>query len=152
MNREEAICQELLKKFNWTEDQVKLQRKRRIFAEVSRDEFNDCFSYLVNKLDFKILCALTGLDEGDSLALMYHLAREDGIVLSVKVRLPKDDPSIASVTAIFPAAMIYEKEAMDLLGLKITGVPDGPRYPLPDDWPADQFPLRKDWKPGVAKN
>jgi len=36
---------------------------------------------------------------------------------------------------------------MDLFGAKVEGLPEGPRYPLPDDWPKNQFPLRKDWKP-----
>jgi Ni,Fe-hydrogenase III component G len=33
----------------------------------------------------------------------------------------------------------------------VEGLPAGNRYPLTDDWPADQFPLRKDWKPDSAK-
>ena len=46
----------------------------------------------------------------------------------------------------FPAAEIYERELIDLLGAKVAGLPEGKRYPLPDDWPAGEYPLRKDWK------
>ena len=46
----------------------------------------------------------------------------------------------------FPAAHIYERELVDLLGAKVEGLPPGNRYPLPDDWPEVQYPLRKDWK------
>jgi len=31
------------------------------------------------------------------------------------------------------------------LGVRIQGVADGNRYPLPDGWPEGQYPLRKDW-------
>jgi membrane-bound hydrogenase subunit beta len=30
-------------------------------------------------------------------------------------------------------------------------LPEGFRYPLPDDWPANQYPLRKDWSPEDLK-
>jgi len=33
-----------------------------------------------------------------------------------------------------------------MLGVQIEGLPPGKRYPLPDNWPAGQYPLRKDWK------
>ena len=29
---------------------------------------------------------------------------------------------------------------------KLRGLPAGRRYPLPEDFPTDQYPLRKDWK------
>jgi Ni,Fe-hydrogenase III component G len=38
---------------------------------------------------------------------------------------------------------------MDLLGIKVEGLPEGRRYPLPDNWPQGQYPLRKDWDPSV---
>ena len=47
-----------------------------------------------------------------------------------------------------------ERELMDLLGAKVEGLPAGKRYPLSDDWPTDEYPLRKDWKKkeGVKTN
>ena len=35
---------------------------------------------------------------------------------------------------------------MDLLGIKVNGLAEGQRYPLPEDWPKGDYPLRKDWK------
>jgi Ni,Fe-hydrogenase III component G len=35
---------------------------------------------------------------------------------------------------------------MDLLGAQVEGLPAGRRYPLPEDWPQGEYPLRKDWK------
>jgi Ni,Fe-hydrogenase III component G len=40
---------------------------------------------------------------------------------------------------------------MDLLGVRIEGLPAGKRYPLTDDWPANEFPLRKNWKSSGEK-
>jgi membrane-bound hydrogenase subunit beta len=68
----------------------------------------------------------------------------------MKTAVPKANPVIKTVTDVFPAATLYERELMDLLGAKVDGLPAGRRYPLPEDWPVDQFPLRKDWKPDTA--
>jgi Ni,Fe-hydrogenase III component G len=66
--------------------------------------------------------------------------------MNVEINAPRSNPVIQSVTKIFPSADLYERELVDLLGLKIEGLAEGFRYPLTDDWPKDQYPLRKDWK------
>ena len=40
---------------------------------------------------------------------------------------------------------------MDLLGFQVQGLTEGSRYPLPDVWPAGQYPLRKDWSAEANK-
>jgi len=146
MSQEEIIRKELIEKFGWTEDKVRIQRLRRMSADVAVDQFFKVLEFCIKDLQFVILCALTGLDEGENLGFIYHIAQENGIVLNLKISVPKEKPVIKTVTSYFPAAMIYEREAMDLLGVKVEGLPEGFRYPLPDDWPINQFPLRKDWK------
>jgi Ni,Fe-hydrogenase III component G len=71
-------------------------------------------------------------------------------VLGLKLRVPREAPVIDTVTDRFPGAANYERELDDLLGFEVVGLPPGKRYPLPDDWPKDQKPLRKDWKPTTA--
>ena len=34
-----------------------------------------------------------------------------------------------------------------MFGVKVEGLPAGRHYPLPEDWPQGEYPLRKDWKP-----
>ena len=41
----------------------------------------------------------------------------------------------------------FQDLLVDLLGARIDGLPEGNRYPLSDDWPKDEHPLLKDWKP-----
>jgi Ni,Fe-hydrogenase III component G len=146
MSEENDIKQQLIKKFGYSDDKITVQRPRRIFADVPAANFLDVFDYIVKNLRFSILCTITGLDEGATLGFIYHLARENGIVLNLHTNAPKDEPVIKTVTGYFPAADAYERELVDLLGAQVTGLPQDSRYPLPDDWPANQFPLRKDWK------
>jgi membrane-bound hydrogenase subunit beta len=147
VENEERIARELLAAFPFLEGKVAVRRERRLQAEVELSRFREVFDKAVGDLGFSILCIITGLDEGDSLGFLYHLAREDGVVLGLLTGAPKADPAIRTVTDRFPAAHIYERELVDLLGAKVEGLPPGNRYPLPEDWPEGEYPLRKDWKP-----
>jgi Ni,Fe-hydrogenase III component G len=146
MSDEHNIQQELIEKFGYLKDKITVQRPRRMFADVPAANFSEVFDYVVKNLKFSILCTITGLDEGATLGVIYHLARENGTVLNLHTNVPKDQPVLKTVTAYFPAAEAYERELVDLLGAQIQGLSEGNRYPLPDDWPNNQFPLRKDWK------
>jgi NADH-quinone oxidoreductase subunit C len=68
-------------------------------------------------------------------------------VLSFAFELPRDKPGVHTVSDILPPAGIYERQIHDLLGIGFTGHPDLKRIILNEDWPADEFPMRKDWKP-----
>lgn len=146
MTEEEKIQQELIKKFAILDGKIRMQRSRRMYAEVSLKDFEGVFEYAVKSLGFVMLCSITGLDEGATLGFLYHIAREDGIMLNIKVNADKNNPTINTITGYFPGADIYEREVMDLLGAKVKGLPEGKRYPLSDDWPTGEYPLRKDWK------
>jgi len=151
MAEEAKIQEELIKRFPFLENKIRVQRARRIYAEVSFEKFDEVFKYAVKDMNFCILCTMTGLDEGQVLSFIYHIAREDGTVLNLKTSVPKDDPVIKTITPYFSAADIYEREVMDLLGAKVEGLAPGNRYPLSDEWPRDQYPLRKDWKGDTSK-
>lgn len=146
MQQEEKIKQELINKFSGLEANIRIPRAKRIFVEVSTEKFMEVFKFAATQLKFSHLCTITGLDEPGSLSFLYHLAEDSGIVLSIKISVPKENPVIKTVTAIFAGADIYEREVTDLLGAKVEGLASGNRYPLTDDWPKDQYPLRKDWK------
>ena len=146
MSEELDIQSELSLMFPAMKDRIRVQRARRIWAEAPAEKFTEVFDCLVSRMGFGILCTITGLDTGATLTAIYHLARTSGVMLNVSVSVPKEKPVLKTVTAYFPAADAYEREMVDLLGVQVEGLPPGPRYPLPDDWPQGQYPLRKDWK------
>jgi len=147
MTQEEAIKQELIKKFAYLESAIRIPRQKRIFLEVAQENFMQVFEYAKQGLGFPHLCTITGLDEQDKLSFIYHLAHDSGILLNIKTSIAKNNPVLKTVTPYFAGADIYEREVVDLFGVKVEGLPPGNRYPLPDNWPEGQYPLRKDWKP-----
>ncbi len=145
MSETEAVKTELEARFPFLAGSVRLQRERRLWIDVPQDKFLEVFEHLVKASQFTNLCTITGLDLGAELGFIYHLARDKGVMANVKTRAVKGH-AIRTVTHLFEGANIYERELEDLLGAKVEGLPAGPRYPLPDDWPTDQHPLLKDWK------
>ena len=127
MTNEENIKSELTKKFGFLDGKVIIRRARRIFADVGLENFEKVFEYALKNLAFTMLCGITGLDEGQALGFIYHIAREDGIMLNIKISADRNNPVIRTITGYFPGADIYERELMDLLGAKIEGLPEGKR-------------------------
>jgi membrane-bound hydrogenase subunit beta len=146
MTTEENIKQVLTDRFSYLQDKVTVKRARRIFVDVDIDKFPEVFDHAVKSMGFSMLTAITGSDDGDRYGLIYHLASEAGVLLNIKTSIPKENYKLQTVTSYFPSAEIYEREMVDLLGINVKGLPEGNRYPLPDNWPAGLYPLRKDFK------
>ncbi|MDR3358341.1 MAG: hydrogenase large subunit [Desulfovibrio sp.] len=79
-------------------------------------------------------------------AIYYALSMEEGEKCWVVVRTLIDPahPEFPSVTTRVPAAIWAEREMRDMFGLTPIGIPDERRLVLPDDWPDNLYPLRKD--------
>ncbi len=123
-----------------------IQRKRRVFIRINKDA-NRKMARLIKEKYNGYICVMTSVDAGDDLELVYHFAieGEEGkeINLNVTVSTPKDIPEIKTITDIIPGAAYPEREAQDMVGLKIIGLPDPSRLFLADDWPEGVYPLRK---------
>jgi membrane-bound hydrogenase subunit beta len=148
--QEETIRQNLIEAFPALAEAVRIQRARRIWVETPLEQFYEILDHCADKLDVNIMLTITGLDEVEDYGVIYHMASPAGVIVNLKVKLPKDKAVLRSVTPRFPSAEAYERELKDLLGIEVTGLPEGPRYPLPDKWPDGQYPLRKDWTPEAA--
>ena len=82
-------------------------------------------------------------DRGE-LEILYHLySHASGEELALKVRVPRDDARVPSVTGIWDGANWHEREAYDLLGVVFEGHPNLRRIMMTDDWAG--HPLRKDY-------
>lgn len=150
-SQEPTIREELQSRFPFLREHIRVARERRVFVETPLESFQEVFEHLVTKMGFSILCTITGLDMGEKLGAIYHLARTNGVILSLSTNVSKEIPVIHTITSYFPAADAYERELVDLLGFKVEGLPAGSRYPLPDGWPEGQYPLRKDWKASMLE-
>ena len=104
-----------------------------------------------SRLGFDLLSCISGVDypereEGPEIEVVYHL---DSTVnrhgLTIKVKLPRSDPRVASVEEIWRTADWHERETYDLVGVVFEGHHNLVRILCADDWVG--HPLRKDYEP-----
>lgn len=119
-------------------------RERRIFVYIKSKALKNAVKYLVKELKFKHLSTITGVDLGAEIEVVYHLAYQGSIELSLGLTVPKNKPSVPTVTDLIPGAVLYEREVHDLLGVNFEGHPDLSPLVLPEGWPQDVYPLRKE--------
>lgn len=139
MNLEEL--NNLLKNFV---DEFKITGVRRVNAEIKVQNLrNALFALKGNSINH--LSAITGVDGGDKIIVIYHIDCRNGVLLNLRLKLPKEDLKLPTVTDIFPGAVFYERDLMEMLGVKVEGHPDPRHLFLPDDWPPDTYPLRREF-------
>ncbi len=90
---------------------------------------------------------IAAVDNGKTFELIYNLTGAHRTIVSIAIELPRDKPEASTMSDLLPPAGIYERQIHDLLGIVFVGHPDLKRIILNEDWPADEFPMRKDWKP-----
>ena len=62
--------------------------------------------------------------------------------IRIVAEVPAADPTVPSLTPLYPGANFPERESYDLFGITFEGHPDLTRILMPDDWHG--HPLRKD--------
>lgn len=92
---------------------------------------------------FVDLCAVDYLTRDPRFEVVVNLVSvSHSLRLRVLVGIPGTDPTMPTITAVYPGANFYEREAFDLFGIEFLGHPDLTRILLPDEW--EGHPLRKD--------
>lgn len=66
--------------------------------------------------------------------------------LRIRVQVPADDATLATLFDLHPGTEAMEREAYDMFGIVFTGHPDPSRILMPEDW--EGHPLRKDYEVG----
>ncbi len=114
---------------------------------VPAEEIVDVLRHLRDEGRFTMLEDVTAIDwypREPRYQVVYNMiALEREKVIRIKVELSGENPTIPTVTNLWPGANWYEREVFDLFGIDFEGHPDMRRIEMPDDW--DGHPLRKDY-------
>jgi membrane-bound hydrogenase subunit beta len=119
-----------------------------IWMKIDKSIFKSFIEHLCN-LTYPHLAVCSGNDLGNQIELVYSFSIYYGkhlqeISLNVGVEVPKSKPEIETICDWIPGALITEREKQEMLGIKIIGIPDNRRLFLPDDFPENVYPWRKD--------
>lgn len=117
-------------------------------VEVRRDAIVDVAKFLRDtpELSYTFLENLCGVDylgREPRFEVVYHLLSfTHRHRVCLKVGVPEADPTVPSLTGLWPTANWQERETYDMFGIIFTGHPSLQRILMPDDW--EGHPLRKD--------
>jgi len=114
---------------------------------VARDALTVTARALREHVGFDVLTEITAVDRWPAeprFDLVYHLvATGVPAVVRLTVRLAGENPSVRSLSAVYPSACWLEREVWDLFGIVFEEHGDLRRLLMAEDW--DGHPLRKDY-------
>jgi formate hydrogenlyase subunit 5 len=146
---EEKVARTIRERLQNNIIESRIPRPRRVYVTVEQGFHRDAVSVLLESFPHTIISTITGLDLGDEIELDYHLWCTEAEA-TIRTKVPKSRPETETITDIMPGASLYEREVFDLLGVTFLGHPDLSRLILPEGWPKEQHPLRKDWDPDLS--
>ncbi|MFP4608190.1 MAG: NADH-quinone oxidoreductase subunit C, partial [Candidatus Aenigmatarchaeota archaeon] len=121
-----------------------------VWIRVDRESFRDAVQVIAD-IQTPHLSVASGSDKGDYIELIYHFqvnftypGKETAI--NLKVHLPKEDPTLPTISDIIPSAILTEREKQEMLGVDIKDIPDSRPLWLGENYPDDKYPWRWDEK------
>jgi NADH-quinone oxidoreductase subunit C len=94
------------------------------------------------------LDAITGVDwmaQGEMEIVYDFFHPTASLRVVVRARVPRAEPELPTISAVFPGANWHERETHDFFGIRFLGHPNLAPFILPED--ATFHPLRKDYQP-----
>jgi NADH-quinone oxidoreductase subunit C len=116
------------------------------FVVVKTEALEEICGFLKDEPEMAMDCLSneSGVDYKDRIEVVYHLFsyrhRHQAVL---KVKLPRENPSVATLENLWKSANWMEREIYDLVGVDFEGHSDLRRLLMPEDWPG--HPLRKDF-------
>lgn len=120
---------------------------RRLYIRLPREQLTAAARFLHEERGMR-LSICTGIDTREGFEVLYHFSEDaTGIIYTLKVLIPKDDPKVDSLGSWFPAAQWIEREMHELLGIDFVGHPNlKPLLTSDTNWEPERLPLRRDYE------
>lgn len=128
---------------------VKKNKFRSLWIEVKRSAFRSAIEHICLLQKYPHLAIISSSDLGSEVELIYHFTIYYGnhleeLSVGLRVKLPKSDLRIPTVTDLIPGAIFTERETQEMMGVEVVGIPDGRRLFISEDVPEGVYPWRKD--------
>jgi NADH-quinone oxidoreductase subunit C len=123
----------------------KTERKsdRRVYIDIVPESVHEANSLMFGELGARFQIA-TGVDTRAGIEVMYHWAFDGGdFLVTLRTLLDPEAPELTSIATLCPAAEWIEREMWELLGIRFRGHPDMRHLLLSDDWPENNYPMRR---------
>ncbi|MCS7232523.1 MAG: NADH-quinone oxidoreductase subunit C [Synergistetes bacterium] len=134
----------------WNAGVKKLENKE-IWLEIKPFALPRFVSILKELDEYPHSMVASAEDIGEDIQVIYHFAIYGGefsreLQINVKVKVPKSDPRLPSISHLIPGALITEQEKEEMIGVVYENLPERKHVFLADDFPEGIYPWRKDEK------
>jgi Ni,Fe-hydrogenase III component G len=136
-----AVTESSLKEA-FPESQVTTGSNGRLYVALIPEQLIAAVGVLRERFSMVQLAVIVPEDVRDAFLMNYIFT--GGPVVVLQARVNREKPEVPTLAQIIPGSLVYEREAYDLFGIIPVGHPDLRRQAVPEDWPKDLFPLRKD--------
>lgn len=124
--------------------EFKDRSQRRVYVTISKDTLPKIVKYLFHDVGARFSTA-SGIDTRRSVEILYHFSIDEiGLIVTLRIILEKPRLEIESLTPIMICAEWIEREIHEMLGVDFKGHPNLKHLLLKDDWPEENYPLRRD--------
>ncbi len=119
---------------------------KRIYITIDKNDLLECAKIIFKNLDARYIVA-SGIHNEDSFEMLYHFGFDkQGVIVSLRVYLDKENPEIESLMSLIPGIEYIERETWELLGIKFLNNSNLKHFLLAEDWPEGNYPVRKNIK------
>lgn len=130
---------------------AKIQSKTEFRGEttftIDREHLREVAKFCRDELSFDFLLDISSVDnfgEEPRFEVVYELySMPLAVHLRIKLRVSEDDPTVSTISDVWPAANWHEREIYDMMGLRFADHPDLRRILMWEGYP--YFPLRKEF-------
>ena len=128
----------------------KKTERKTLWVSIERNQLKETVEYIMEFSDeFIHFSVISPSDVGEAVELNYHFSINYGnymkeIPITLKVKVPKNDLWIPTLTDIIPGTAFSEREIIEMMGVDVKGLEDKRHLFLTEDFPKDIYPWRRD--------
>jgi len=142
-----SILDQLMKALGSIFFDGEIRRLTRIWVTVKRKAIRSVVKILKDDFGVSRISMITGLETSHGFEVLYHFERLNEVqlkeLITIKIRVPREDPTVDSIVSVMPGALFYEAELRDLFGIELKGYPTLPRIFMSNDTPTPEYSLQK---------
>ena len=136
-----------LGKFLGTKIEEQIEFRGETALMIAPRDLREAASFCKEELSFDYLIDISSVDNFGNeprFEVVYELySMTLAVHLRLKLRVSEDDPTVDTISDIWPTANWHEREIYDMMGLRFKGHPDLRRILMWEGYP--YFPLRKEF-------
>jgi NADH-quinone oxidoreductase subunit C len=145
MNRAEVV-KDIKQKFGKKIKRFHDKSAKRIYIDIGKEDLLDFARFVFKDLGARFNTA-SAVDHPEEIEIMYHFNFDMlGLIVTFRTYTPKNKCEIESLLPIMSGAEWIEREIHELFGVEFKNHPNIKPLLLPDDWPKEKYPLRKEYK------